>query len=273
MGVPYAEVIGDPIAHSKSPLIHTFWLEKLGIGGEYRRTRVTKEQLESYLRSRRGEPEWRGCNVTMPLKTIAATMVDDLEYPSLEAVNCIVKEGDRLIGRNTDAGGLDLAWPTVDTRVPVSIIGAGGAARAAFESLDVLAVYQFNLIARRADQARALLRIHGDQGAWFPFEEAGSGLSGVAGVVNATPLGMAGFPPMPEVVLEGLRGVRRGGFALDMVYNPIRTSFLERAEREGLEVIDGLTVLIGQASFAFYHFFGEAAPRLHDRELRELLER
>ena len=68
MGVPYAEVIGDPIAHSKSPLIHKFWLEKLGIEGDYRAARVRADELADYLEARRADPDWRGCNVTMPHK-------------------------------------------------------------------------------------------------------------------------------------------------------------------------------------------------------------
>ena len=74
MGVPYAEVIGDPIAHSKSPVIHKFWLQQLGMEGDYRRTQVRPEELESYIADRRADPDWRGCNVTMPHKQAIARL-------------------------------------------------------------------------------------------------------------------------------------------------------------------------------------------------------
>ena len=76
-GVPYAEVIGDPIEHSKSPLIHGFWLQQLGMEAEYRRTRITREQLPAFIAARRLDSNWRGCNVTMPLKLDALMMADE----------------------------------------------------------------------------------------------------------------------------------------------------------------------------------------------------
>ena len=83
MNTPYAEVIGDPIAQSKSPAIHAFWLEKLGIVGEYRASRVAPEGLAAYLEMRRGDPDWLGCNITMPHKQTAMALVDrvDVENP------------------------------------------------------------------------------------------------------------------------------------------------------------------------------------------------
>jgi shikimate dehydrogenase len=274
MGIPYAEVIGDPIAHSKSPLIHKFWLEKLGIEGDYRAARVTSDELADYFTARRADPDWRGCNVTIPHKQAVTALLDRNEDSSVGAVNCVVPREGRLIGRNTDIAGIDQAltkW--VDTRAPVCIIGAGGGARAAISSLDFLAVYRFNLIARDQESARLLLEPYAGTAQVYDFDQAEEALAGCVGVINATPLGMTGFPDMPEAVLGGLAGVRRGSLALDMVYTPLETAFLARARQERLSVIDGLTVLIGQASDAFFHFFRAAAPRQHDFELRAGLTR
>jgi shikimate dehydrogenase len=272
MGTPYAEVIGDPIAHSKSPLIHRFWLERLRIEGDYRAVRVTPGELASYFASRRSDADWRGCNVTVPHKETVLSCLDDVEDCSIGAVNCVVPRDGRLVGLNTDAGGLNQAWTFgVDTDAPVCIIGAGGAARAAFASLDVLTVYRFHLIARDRTKALSLLAPHGDYARHFDFDHAAEALVGCVGVINATPLGMDGFAPMPASVLNGLVGLRHGGFAVDLVYSPLETAFLAKARREGLQAVDGLTVLIGQAYYAFFQFFGAPPLRQEESALRELL--
>jgi shikimate dehydrogenase len=272
MGVPYAEVIGDPVAHSKSPAIHKFWLEKLGIEGDYRATRVTEAELHKYLVDRRHDPDWRGCNVTMPLKEAMCGQVDEFAFGIVsEAVNCVFPRDRRLVGTNTDTGGLDLAWPDIAAGRQICIIGAGGAAKAAFDSLDVIVASPLHVIARNAGRARRLVEPHGEYARWFPFDQAEQALAECVGVVNASPLGMTGFPEMPRSVLDGLAGIRRGGFALDMVYSPLETQLLQRATQLGLQTIDGLVMLVGQASFSFYQFFGHAAPRAYDKDLRERL--
>ena len=132
MGVPYAEVIGDPIAHSKSPLIHKFWLGKLGMDGDYRAVHVRSGELGSYLASRRSDPDWRGCNVTLPHKLEIAPLLDESRLFATEAVNCVIPNNGRLIGFNTDTAGVGAGvedW--LDRAHPVCIIGSGGAASAA----------------------------------------------------------------------------------------------------------------------------------------------
>jgi len=272
MGVPYAEVIGDPIAHSKSPAIHKFWLEKLGLEGDYRAVRVAPDGLRAYFETRRCDPDWRGCNVTIPHKECVVSMLDKLEDGGIGAVNCIVPSDGRLVGWNTDSGGIDHAWDfAVDTDAPVCVIGAGGAAKAAFASLDMLAVCQFHVIARDPAKARPLLALHEGYARHFGFDQAEQALSGCVGAINATPLGMSGFARMPDSVLRGLAGIRRGGFAVDLVYSPLDTVFLSRAREEGLKAVDGLTVLIGQAHYAFFRFFGASPCREDDVQLRALL--
>ena len=117
---PYAEVIGDPIAHSKSPIIHGFWLEKLGIDAEYRATRVTSDDLPRFIAERRADPAWRGCNVTIPHKVAMLDLVDDPGgvRDSIGAMNTVVRQGpDTLFGTNTDAAGFYAPIADVD---PVS---------------------------------------------------------------------------------------------------------------------------------------------------------
>ena len=136
MGVPYSEVIGDPIAHSKSPLIHKFWLEKLGVEGDYRAVRVIAADLPDYLKCRRADPDWRGCNVTMPLKREVVRHVDEVEprFSQVGALNLVCRSDNRLVGTNTDVLGildvLPVEYFISDALPEVCIIGAGGAARA-----------------------------------------------------------------------------------------------------------------------------------------------
>src|SRR4051812_14114027 len=123
--MPYAEVIGDPIAHSKSPAIHSFWLKKLGLEGTYSATLVT--DLNAYFAARGGDPDWRGCNVTAPHKQAVIPFLD--ETSPVGAVNCIMRDGGRLVGLNTDVDGLEEALSGAD-RSRIVLIGAGGAAQA-----------------------------------------------------------------------------------------------------------------------------------------------
>ncbi|TMJ15661.1 MAG: shikimate dehydrogenase [Alphaproteobacteria bacterium] len=276
MGVPYAEVIGDPIEHSKSPLIHKFWLETLGLKGEYRRTRVAPGELSAFLEARRRDPDWRGCSLTMPHKESVIPLLDGRKDYDLGAVNCIVPTSAGLIGHNTDLVGVDAA---VGTQLrfddPICIIGAGGAASAVPLAVDWSCVFTFHVIVRDQEKGRAFLKRMGMAGDVFGFDRAAEAMRGVQGVVNASPLGMAGFPDMPDTVLDALtelpRQRLREGWVVDMVYSPLQTRLLQRAQALGLLTEDGLTVLIGQAAAAFKLFFGKAVPSEHLDAVRPLL--
>ena len=281
MGVPYAEVIGDPVAHSKSPTIHNFWLQRMGIEAEYRATRVAAAEIGAFLNCRRADSDWRGCNVTIPHKIAVLPHLDESFVDWIGAANCIVRMEGRLIGHNTDATGIGKALSLpIDTGAPVCIIGAGGAARAAIAQLDIAAVFQFNVVARDPVKARAAIDAYEEYGRVFPFDEAAVAMRGCVGLINASPLGMEGFEPMPASVLDSLPLLARGAFVLDMVYVPLRTQLLCRAEAvrrhwfsssSGFHVADGLTMLIGQAEESFSLLFGMTPPHAHRAALRELL--
>lgn len=283
MAAPYAEVIGDPVEHSKSPAIHAFWLAKLGLDGDYRKTRVQVDALESYFVERRADGDWRGCNVTIPHKQAVPAYLDRLD-PAAErigAVNLVVREGDSLIGCNSDvAGFLEPLRPLLDRRHlfrMARIIGAGGAAHAV---ADALWGEGFTLVIAARDLAKAeALRARFD-----PAHSYAASLAGFAEptdfafddrvgildlVVNTTPLGMTGQPPLKL----DFSHVPPGSIVYDIVYSPLGTPLLAEARSRGLRTIDGLEMLVGQAAVAFEKFFGRAAPREHDPELRELLTR
>ena len=269
MVVPYAEVIGDPIAHSKSPLIHGFWLEKLGLEGEYRAARVSIRELPRYLEAKRTDRRWRGCNVTAPLKGEAAALVGvpPAICTFVGAVNCITRTPlGCLVGTNTDIAGIAEALKGVKIEGrDVLLIGAGGAARAALCHLAREGAGKITLAVR--DSARAESLKHLSERIEVASFEASAAASPSL-VVNATPLGMAQAPAMPGALLS-VAGAAE--VVLDMVYAPTETPLLAAARKAGARAIDGLSMLIGQAAPAFELFFGARPPEEHDEELRELL--
>ncbi|HEY0011901.1 MAG TPA: shikimate dehydrogenase [Allosphingosinicella sp.] len=284
MGVPYTEVIGDPISHSKSPVIHGFWLEKLGIDAEYRRTRVAADDLERHLATRRDDPDWRGCNVTMPHKQSVMPLLNEIDPAAarIGAVNTIVTEaGASQVGYNSDVGGfLEPLQPLLAHRHlfrMARILGAGGAARAVVDGLRN-AGFAIVVAARRVEEAERLIAgldpafNHAAALDYFskPTDFAFDDREGILDlVVNTTPLGMTGKDPL---ALD-FSHVPPGAVVYDAVYDPLETPLLAEARRRGHETIDGLSMLIGQAAIAFELFYGALAPREHDATLRELLTR
>jgi shikimate dehydrogenase len=283
MTKPYAEVIGDPIAQSKSPAIHNFWLGKLGIDAEYRAAHVRPDELTDYLSQRRADPAWRGCNVTMPHKQAVMAGLDAIETPAdaIGAVNTVLPDGaGGLTGTNTDAAGFlePLAKELAQNHYfrMARIIGTGGAARAI---ITALAGHGFTLVVAGRDPAKARALIdelapHGEhhtphlahfaQPTDFAFDdrEACCDL-----VVNASALGMAGQAPLAF----DLSHVPPRSIIYDIVTNPLETPLLASAREAGFRTIDGLAMLVGQAAVAFERFFGTSPPRHHDAELRALL--
>lgn len=285
---PYAQVIGDPIAQSKSPVIHGFWLEKLGIEADYTVERVSSGELVAYVDRVSQDPNWRGTNVTMPLKHEALVRANVAHSTArrIGASNTLVPGkagGSAHIGAfNTDAAGFlePLREKLAEKHYfrMARILGTGGAARAI-----VTALYDegFTLVlaGRNPDKARAMLdelAPKGDHHAValdhfaaptnFEFDDR-EGCFDL--IVNASPLGMTGNPPLPF----DWGHAPPGSIVYDIVTSPLDTDFLESARNAGLETLDGLHMLIGQAAVAFEKFFGARAPREHDAELRERLLR
>jgi shikimate dehydrogenase len=282
--VIYAEVIGDPIAQSKSPKIHKFWLEKLGIEADYRAHLVTADGVGEYLRRRRADPDWLGCNVTMPHKQIVRSYAYEVDERAIRlgAVNTLARDvtylRDRLVGHNTDYEGfLEPLKPWLGQSHlfrMARVLGAGGAARAVTAAL---ADHGFTLVVAARDTAKCetiLAQLPGEHHVTtldhfaaptdFAFDDREQLLDLV---VNTTPLGMTGNAPLHF----DFSHVPPGSLIYDIVTSPVRTPLLIEAEARGFQTIDGLSMLIGQAAAAFRLFFGAEAPREHDSELRALL--
>jgi shikimate dehydrogenase len=269
MTKPYAEVIGDPIAHSKSPLIHGFWLEKLGIDADYRLAHVKAEDLRVYFADRRRDKDWCGCNVTIPHKQAVLAIADRCEGVAQKAgaANCIVPRKGEFVAMNTDIYGFLEPFADIDLdSSEITVIGAGGAGRAVLIALALHGYARIHLHNRDVEKAAALIETLGIRGDARPLDApwAAADL-----VVNATALGMEGYPPLPMDVAA----LPESATVCDVVYAPLETELLAAARVRGLKTIDGLHMLIGQAAIAFELFFGEPAPRIYDDELRELLTR
>lgn len=280
----YAEVIGDPIAQSKSPAIHGYWLEKLGLDAEYRACHVTADSLANYIAERRRDPDWRGCNVTMPHKQTVVPLLDRLEIGAelIGAVNTVTpRRNGMLIGSNTDgAGFLEPLRPWLAKEHlfrMARVLGTGGAARAIVAALAEEGIVVV-LAGRDPAKARALLDEIDPEGEHhavdiahfadptdFAFDDRAGCLDLI---VNASPLGMAGQPPLKF----DFSHAPPGSVVYDIVTHPLDTEFLKAAHAAGFRTIDGLSMLIGQAAIAFEKFFGVAPPRNDgDAELRRLL--
>jgi shikimate dehydrogenase len=279
----YAEVIGDPIAQSKSPLIHRLWLARLGLDADYRHGHVTPAQLPDYFARRRDDPAWLGCNVTMPHKQAVMRHLDRLD-PTVDrigAVNTVARARDGLLtGYNTDAAGFleplrALLGETHLYRM-ARVFGAGGAARAIVAAL-ADAGFTLVVAARDPGKARAMLDELAPKGEHhavdlahfapetdFAFDDREQLFDLI---VNASPLGMAGQPPLRF----DFSHAPPNSLVYDIVTHPLDTPLLAEARARGFRTVDGLGMLIGQAAVAFETFFGQPAPREHDAELRAML--
>ncbi len=282
MSQPNAHVIGDPVAQSKSPMIHRFWLEKLGLSGDYSAFRVQAGEVADYAQRSLDDPHWRGCNVTMPHKREALAIADSAadQAHRIGAANTLVRDGAKITAHNTDAPGF--LEPLRDQLTKqhlfrmARILGTGGAARAIITAL-YDAGFTLVVAGRDPDKARRLLdelaplgehhAVHLDHFARptdFAFDDRQGCLDLI---VNASPLGMRG---QSQLAFDWSHAPP-GSIAYDIITDPVETDFLMGARSAGFRTIDGFSMLIGQAAAAFEMFYGSPAPREHDAQLRERL--
>lgn len=260
---PRAAVIGWPVSHSRSPLIHGHWLHRYGLPGRYDRLALEPERADAFFADFAASG-LSGANVTVPHKEAAARACAELDpmAATLGAANTLWLEDGRLHGANTDIVGflanLDQEAPGWDRNPgPAVVIGAGGAARAVVHGLasrGFAPVHVVNRTQERAEAVATLARAPGGTivGRAHGFAEL-PGLLGTAGVVvNTTSLGMAGSPPLDI----DLALVPEGTLVTDIVYVPLETPFLAAARRRGLPTVDGLGMLLHQAVPGFERWFG-----------------
>ncbi|MEO8486758.1 MAG: shikimate dehydrogenase [Betaproteobacteria bacterium] len=254
-----AGIIGTSIAHSRSPVIHNYWLAELDLPGRYVLLKTLPERLPAALR---GLPAlgFRGCNVTTPHKQAVMPLIDHVDPMArrIGAVNTIVVEPDgSLRGFNNDGNGFvqSLRDARPDWRPddgPIAVIGAGGAARAVLAALAAQGAKEIRLVNRTFDKARDLAAEFGPPVVAVRWEERGEALRDIATLANATDQGSAGKPAL-DLPLDALP---RGAIVGDLIYVPQETPMLAAARARGNQTVNGLGLLLNQARPAFRAWFG-----------------
>lgn len=257
--IPLAGVIGSPISHSKSPQLHRHWLSTYGLRGYYIPIDVAYEDLENVLRMM-PKMGFVGANVTIPYKEKVLELADQITDRAtlIGAANTLIFRKDgRVIADNTDGFGflenIRQNVPDWDPTVgPAAVLGAGGAARAVVAALSEVGVPEIILSNRTRVRADRLKQDFGKRVRVVDWVQAGNILEDAALVVNTTSLGMVGKPEL-RVPLDGLQ---KGAVVTDLVYAPLKTQLLLRAEEAGCRVVDGLGMLLHQAVPGFERWFG-----------------
>ena len=263
-------LIGWPAAHSRSPLIHKYWLKQFGIDGDYRIEAVAPDAFADFIANlaTRG---YRGANVTIPHKEQALTLSSpDERALAIGAANTLYFEGGELRATNTDVegfiGNLDVAAPGWDKTEDVLVLGAGGSARAVVFGLIERGIPRVHLANRAPARAEMLAAQFGKKVLPVAWEKINEMLPRAGLLVNTTSLGMKGQPPL-EVNLDLLP---EKSVVADLVYAPLRTPLSKAAKARKLKTADGLGMLLHQAVRGFELWFGKR-PTVTP-ELRALVE-
>ena len=270
--VNHAFVAGYPIKHSRSPLIHGYWLKSLDLQGSYRTAEVTPDKFPGFIADLKSASSgFVGGNVTIPHKEAAFALADRPDEIAREigAANTLWREEGLVHATNTDGIGftanLDAfapGWDRIDTAV---ILGAGGASRAVIQSVRDRGVRTIHVLNRTVSRAQELADRFGKAVYAQPLDALGEVLSGAGLLINTTSLGMDGG----EVPEFDFSPMRTDAVVTDIVYVPLKTPILTQAEAQGFRIVDGLGMLLHQAAPGFEKWFG-VRPTV-DAALRQLI--
>lgn len=258
--IPLVAVIGSPIAHSRSPTLHGYWLKRYGIKGFYIPMDVAQSDLAAVLRMM-PKMGFVGANVTIPHKEAILQIADVISDRAalIGAANTLIFRKDgKIQADNTDGSGFianlrQNAPHWVPSSGPAAVFGAGGAARAVIAALIEVGVPEIRLANRTRARADALRSDFGAKIQVYEWVQADDMINGAATVVNTTSLGMTG---KPDLVLP-LGSLSPHALVTDLVYTPLKTQFLIEAEVRGATVVDGLGMLLHQAAPGFERWFGQ----------------
>ena len=264
-------IMGHPVGHSRSPMLHGYWLRTLGIDGSYEFADVAPEKFEKFFRGLKRNG-FVGGNITIPHKEAAFRLVDRREPAAdkIGAVNTVWYEGGTLVGGNTDWLGivesLDDIHPGWDAAGGnVVVLGAGGSARASAYGF-IQRNFSVALVNRSRDRAEKLAAEFAPRASAHGFDDLPRLLADADVLINNTSLGMAGKPPL---ALD-LGSLKKSAIVYDVVYVPLETELLKNAKARGHRTVDGLSMLLYQAVVGFSHWFG-VTPKVTP-EQRKILE-
>ncbi len=248
-------VIGDPVQHSLSPLIHNYWLQRAEIRAYYNAFHVPATHLKMLINSFK-YMNCIGFNVTIPHKQTVIPLLDRVDPIALAvgAVNTVVNRDGRLHGYNTDVEGFIIPLrPYMDIIMSGTafIIGAGGAARAVMYALKRAGISNIAVMNRDEQRAVQLVCDADVQAATYPFTSRLPDVEKISLLVNTTSLGMVGQPAL-DLDLTGLSPT---AIVYDLIYNPWVSGLLHQADIQGCRTINGLPMLVYQAQLAFQHWF------------------
>jgi shikimate dehydrogenase len=268
-----AGVMGWPVMHSRSPMMHNYWMAQQGLAGTYVPLAIKPGTLAAALRALH-PLGFSGCNLTIPHKLEAMAIVDEVDDVArkIGAISCVVVRPDgSLFGTNNDwlgfIGCVKEAHPDwLADAGPVAVIGAGGGGRAVCYALLRQGAAEIRLVNRTPDKAALVARELGGPIRPWPWEQRHDALDGVAMVVNVTSQGMAGQPPL-DLRLDKLP---KSALAADIIYTPLETPFLAAARARGNPTVNGLGMLLHQGPPAWKLWFG--IEPIVTAELRQRME-
>lgn len=269
---PRAFVIGHPIDHSRSPMIHGYWLKQAGLNGSYDPVDVRPEDLPAFLKALKdGSSGFAGGNVTVPHKEAIFDLVDEVDDTARQigAVNTVWLENGKLMATNTDslgfAANLDETASGWDRGKKAIVLGAGGASRAVIHALLARGFDEVSVVNRTQSRASALAERFGPRVSAYGMDDLAETIRAVDLFVNTTTLGMAGSVA-PDIDFTTMAS---DALVTDIVYIPLQTPILAMAKRQGLATVDGLGMLLHQAVPGFETWFG--VKPLVTPELRQLI--
>lgn len=250
-------LVGHPVAHSKSPLIHNYWINKYGLQGEYTALDVRPERLEAALKQYIDQG-YKGLQFTLPHKELVVDLCDEIDETArtVGAVNTVVFEGGKIKGYNTDVfgfvenieeneGAFDFA------KGPAVVIGAGGAAQAVVYALQQQGVPEIRVTNRTSSRAEEIAAKYKNVKV-IPWEERSNILNDINFLVNTTSLGLEGQPSLDI----DLKNLNPKALVHDIVYAPLETPLLKKAQYHGNRTVTGIGMLLHQARPAFKKWFG-----------------
>lgn len=252
-------VIGDPIEHSLSPVMHNEAFKQTDINGYYEKQRVTSEQLESFIRSFK-KSEYAGCNVTIPHKVAIIPFLDEIDDEAREigAVNTVVNDNGKLTGYNTDGKGFLLGLKEKINKpineLHVLLIGAGGAARSIAYALLKENPKHFSIANRSEERLAQLVNdLNDNRVKPLSLKEAEMHISTFDVLINTTNAGM--YPDIDAVPIQ-LQELKNSAVVCDIVYNPLQTKWLKNAANKGAVTDNGVSMLVMQGAMAFEKWTG-----------------